>query len=323
MLPGIQNRTRRGARRTTFRRGEERLPELLVSVGGGVISDLVKRVSLLLDLPNWCVATAPSVDAYSSGTSAMNVNGFHGSVPARASEVIVCDLEVMEKAPREMHLAGLGDLLAKFLAFLDWNLSRIVTGENYCRLMSDLALESARSASRPRAAWADPAEAARTLTDAALSSGFAMQALGGSRSAATAEHTMAHFWESAHSVGNERWDLHGILDRRGEPDHADAYRALYTPPADFARRGGAPAPVRRRAALAGFSGGRAPSIHGESERGNGGSQHDREELTRRLEAFSAARRRLQAVAPGMLDELASAVELLEGIGFPFSSPSWA
>jgi glycerol-1-phosphate dehydrogenase [NAD(P)+] len=44
-------------------------PDLLVAVGSGVVSDLVKRVSLDIACPNWCIATAPSVDAYTSATS--------------------------------------------------------------------------------------------------------------------------------------------------------------------------------------------------------------------------------------------------------------
>ena len=50
-------------------------PDLLVAVGGGVISDLVKRVSLRAGVPNWCIATAPSVDAFSSATAALRVDG--------------------------------------------------------------------------------------------------------------------------------------------------------------------------------------------------------------------------------------------------------
>jgi glycerol-1-phosphate dehydrogenase [NAD(P)+] len=295
-------------------------PGLLVSVGGGVISDLVKRISLVLGVPNWCVATAPSVDAYSSGTAALTMNGFHGSSPARASEVIVCDLEVMEKAPRDMHLAGLGDLLAKFLAFLDWNISRIVTGESYCDLVSDVALESARSAlSAARRLGREPAEAARTLTDAALSSGFAMQALGGSRSAASAEHTMAHFWESAHSVGNERWALHGILTGAASRILLPAYRDIHRRLPDLL--------VDDMARLRAFDG-EPPwrdcvepglqrfmaKVNQEME----GRACDRGQLAGRLEAFRNGRSRIALCAAEMLDELASAVELLEGIGFPFS-----
>jgi glycerol-1-phosphate dehydrogenase [NAD(P)+] len=294
-------------------------PGLLVSVGGGVISDLVKRLSLDLGLPNWCVATAPSVDAYSSGTSAMDVNGFHGSVAARPSEVIVCDLDVMEKAPREMHLAGLGDLLAKFLAVLDWNLSRIITGESYCRRVSDVALQSAREAlSAARRLGSDPSEAARTLTDAALSSGFAMQALGGSRSAATTEHTMAHFWESAHTVRNGRWNLHGILTGMASRMMLHSYRALYTRLVDFSpdekarlRQFDAERPLRES-----VEEGLAPFMAKVNEE-MAGHTHDRGGLAGRLKAFRKGRAEIAAVAAGMLDELASAVETLAGIGFPF------
>jgi glycerol-1-phosphate dehydrogenase [NAD(P)+] len=295
-------------------------PGLLVSVGGGVISDLVKRISLILGVPNWCVATAPSVDAYSSGTAALNVNGFHGSTPARASEVIVCDLEVMEKAPREMQLAGLGDLLAKFLAFLDWNISRLVTGEAYCPLVSDVALESARSAlSAARRLGREPGEAARTLTDAALSSGFAMQALDGSRSAASAEHTMAHFWESAHSVNNEHWELHGILTGAASRIMLHAYRDIHQRLPDLM--------VDDMARLRDFDE-ELPwrdsveegllrfmtKINEEME----DRACDRGHLAGRLEGFRNGRSQIAGLASGMLDELSAAVELLEGIGFPFS-----
>ena len=74
-------------------------PDLLVAVGGGVISDLVKRVSLRAGVPSWCIATAPSVDAFSSATAALRVAGYHQSVAARPSEVIVCDLEVLSPGP--------------------------------------------------------------------------------------------------------------------------------------------------------------------------------------------------------------------------------
>lgn len=299
---------------------ESASPDLLVSVGGGVISDLVKRLSLNLGLPNWCVATAPSVDAYSSGTAALNVNGFHGSTPARASEVIVCDLGVMEKAPRDLHLAGLGDLLAKFAAFLDWNLSRIVTGESYCRLVSDLALESARSAlSAARRLGRDPVEAARTLTDAALSSGFAMQALAGSRSAATAEHTMAHFWESAHAVRNGRWDLHGILTGAASRIMLHSYRHLYSLLPGFSldemarlRQFDAEHPWRET-----LEEGLRPFMSKVNQEMTGRTS-ERGDLACRLESFRIGQAQIAALAAAMLDELASAVEVLQGIGFPFS-----
>ena len=295
-------------------------PQLLVAVGGGVVSDLVKRLSLLRDIPNWCVATAPSVDAYSSGTAAINTDAFHGSIPARASEVIVCDLPVMEKAPRDMHLAGLGDLLAKFLSFLDWNLSRLVTGEMYCPLISDTALQSARTALLAARRMAlEPAEAARTLTDAALSSGFAMQALASSRSAASAEHTMAHFWESAHSVGSKRWDFHGILTGATSRIMLHAYQGMYARLAAHE--------VDEAARLALFD--REPAWEQTLEEGirpflarvrqqMARRPAGKADLERRLAAYRAVRPQIAELASAILSELSASVDTLTGIGFPFS-----
>jgi glycerol-1-phosphate dehydrogenase [NAD(P)+] len=298
----------------------EHAPALLIAVGSGVISDLVKRVSLITQLPNWCVATAPSVDAYSSATAAITVNGFHGALPARVSEVIACDLDVMRAAPREMFLAGLGDLLAKLLAHLDWNMSRVVTGEEYCPLIAATALDSARSAlSSVPGLGRDDGESARTLTDAALSSGFAMQAGGGSRSAASAEHTMAHFWESTHAAHNSRFDLHGILAGAASRMVLPAYRSLYERLRDFQPD----ATARLRAY------GDEPAWGAVIEEGvrpfwervkeeMAGRRLDSDVLAAHLEAFRAGRAEILGLAHHMLSELGSAVQTLEGIGFPFS-----
>lgn len=295
-------------------------PDLLVAVGSGVISDLVKKVSLDTGIPNWCIATAASVDAYSSATSAIRVDGYHKPLPAAVSEVIVCDIDVIGEAPREMFLAGLGDLLAKFIAFLDWNLSRIMTGEHYCAFASGAALGSARAALAAAGRLGEePREAARTLTDAVLTSGFAMQATGASRSAASAEHTMAHFWEMAHAVGCARYDLHGILVGAACALVLRAYRALYA----AATRVEPDAPRR----LAGYDGeqaweaalepGLAPFI-GKVREETAHRRFDRAVLAERLEAFRRSRQEILALAAPALDELASAVEALRRLGYPFS-----
>ncbi|HWM84335.1 MAG TPA: iron-containing alcohol dehydrogenase [Kofleriaceae bacterium] len=207
---------------------ERAAPDLLVAVGGGTISDLVKKISLDLGLPNWCIATAPSVDAYSAATSAMRVAGRHQPGPARAPEVIVCDLDILVRAPRLMLLAGLGDLLAKFVAHLDWNLAHLVTGEHHCDVVDQLALGSARMAVQAaRALESDPLAATAMLTDAILASGFAMQAMGHSRPAASAEHTIAHYWTEVGAAQHEPHALHGILVGAATALILPGYRAFY------------------------------------------------------------------------------------------------
>jgi glycerol-1-phosphate dehydrogenase [NAD(P)+] len=295
-------------------------PDLLVSVGGGVISDVVKRISLLLDRPNWCVATAASVDAYSSATAAIDVNGFHNALPARVSRTIVCDPEVIAEAPRVMFLAGLGDLLAKFIAHLDWNLSRIMTGEYYCPVIASVAHESARSAlAAARELRSDPREAVRTLTDAALSSGFAMQAMTASRSAASAEHTMAHLWETPLTGLSTPLDLHGILVGAASRMVLHAYRALYARLTEFE-----PDVAGRLSAFdaasswqEGIEPGLLPYMAKVKEEMEG-RVFDRGILSQRLETFRAGRTEILERARLALEELSAGVDTLESLGYPFA-----
>lgn len=298
----------------------EKAPGLLVSVGSGVLSDLVKRVSLDTGIPNWAVATAASVDAYTSATSAIRVGGFHNAVPTGVSETVICDLDVIAGAPREMFLAGLGDLLAKFLAFLDWNLSRIMTGEHYCGLMAGLGVDSARAAlDAARRHDTDPFGAARTLTDAVLTSGLAMQCLGNSRSAASAEHTIAHFWETAQAVTNPAHELHGILAGAASRLVLRGYSRFF--------RGGASALPNAAARLSAydaerpwmesFEPGLAPYIVKVRDE-MGRKLMDRAVLAGRLAAFEEARGEILSLAVPLLDELESAVQTLQGMDYPFS-----
>jgi len=295
-------------------------PDLLVSVGSGVISDLVKRVSLDLGIPNWCVATAASVDAFTSATSSVHVRGFHNAVPAAVSEAVICDLDVIQRSPPEMTLAGLGDLLAKFIAHLDWSLSRIMTGEHFCDVISTAALDSARKAlAAARTLRKDPALASAALADAVVTSGFAMQVAGSSRSAASVEHMMAHFWEVADAVRNERLDLHGILVGTASRAVLRGYRAFYKAFAGLK--------VRRDERLRAFAAekpweetlepGLAPyreKVLEEMER----KKMDAGTLERRLARLEESREEILKVAIPALDELAESIDVLESLDYPFS-----
>lgn len=292
-------------------------PDLLVGVGGGVVSDLVKRVSHETGVPNWSVATAASVDAYTSATAAIRMDGYHQAIPARPSEVVVCDTDVLARAPRELFLAGLGDLLAKFLAHLDWTVAHLVAGEPFCAVIAEVALGAARQAM----ASLSMEEAVPALADAALASGLAMQAMGNSRPAATAEHTIAHFWEAVDAVTVPDWDLHGILVGAACRLVVPGYRAFHRRIAGLVI---GPDVAARVAALAG-----EPSPTDSLEDGLGplrariandwrGREPAAVEVGRRLERFGAARDRIASLADGLLAELDEAIAALEALGFPFS-----
>jgi len=295
---------------------------LIVGIGSGVIVDLAKHVSHVSGIPNWAVATAGSVDAYSSATAAIRVEGYHRALPTAVSVHIAADLDVIARSPRELSFAGFGDLLAKIIAYLDWNLARLMSDEHYCPVIAEASLGSARQAlAAARVLAADPLAAAGSLADAALTSGFAMQAMGGSRSAASAEHTIAHLWEMAGVVGNERWDLHGVLVGSASRIVLAAYQRLFgilpgfTPdiPGRLAAFDREPpweaaleetmlpflSKIREEMALRCF---------------------DREVLADRLARFVRRRAQIIAMAVPLLEELEEAVRVLEGCGFPFGLP---
>jgi glycerol-1-phosphate dehydrogenase [NAD(P)+] len=294
-------------------------PDLLVAVGGGVVSDLVKKVSLDVDLPSWCIATAPSVDAYTSATASLRVAGYHQTTAARMSDVIICDLDVLSRAPRPLLLAGLGDLVAKLVAVLDWNVAHLVTGEHVCQAIADLSLAAARAAVvAARTLDDDTAAAAAALTDAVLVSGFAMQAAGGSRPAASAEHTIAHFWETTSAVAHEELDLHGILVGAATAMVLRGYRHFY------GRLDAAidvDAIASAHAARPSWTESLEPAMRPFAGKIAGEMRHrsiDGAVLAARVAAFGARRERIAGLAAPLLAELEQAIEHLGRLGFPLS-----
>jgi glycerol-1-phosphate dehydrogenase [NAD(P)+] len=286
--------------------------DLLVGVGSGVVSDLVKRVSYETGIASWCVATAPSVDAYTSAKAALHAGGVHQAVAARPSEVVVCDLEVLARAPRVLFLAGLGDLSAKLYAHLDWNVARLVDGEAYDATVAALALGAAREAMRAaRTLAADARAATAALIEAQLVSGLAMQAVGSSRPAASAEHTIAHYWETIGAARREGLDLHGLLVGAAGALILPGYLAFYE---RLSERAPGPAPAEEAQALEEAMRPFAAKIAAERQARPRGA----EVVERRRAGFVRARAPLAALAGPLLAELSSSMRLLGEIGFPLA-----
>jgi glycerol-1-phosphate dehydrogenase [NAD(P)+] len=300
--------------------GEDaRSADLVLSVGGGTVSDIGKKVSHILGVPNWCVATAPSVDAYSSGTSALKLKDGHRTERARPSELIFADLAVLEQAPEILFLSGVGDLLAKYLSYLDWNLSALITGEFICEETARLCLDSAREALEAvRTLDGDRRVAVRSLTDAILLSGLAMQAVGASRPASSAEHTISHFWEIAGFVGEEAHDLHGLLVGLSCFILLPGYRAFYEElPAlriDPTERAG------RLAAEPGWERALVPEMERfrpQIEREMGQRRADPPDYHSRLRSTKENQASIASLAVPILSELDRSVAVLQSRGFPF------
>lgn len=185
--------------------------EYLLAVGAGTLNDLAKRAGALLHRPCGILATAPSMDGFTSSVTPLIENGFKVTRDAQVVSDILLDYDLLSHAPSEMIGAGVGDILAKYCALADWELSARLTGETYraeaVSLMRGAVEECEKSLQSLKRG---EVEGIKKLMDALLISGYAMVIAGNSRPASGAEHHMSHFLEMDFLARNKRIPLHGI-----------------------------------------------------------------------------------------------------------------
>ena len=182
-----------------------------VAVGSGVINDLTKRASGELEIPYMVVATAASVDGYSSfGAALVSPEGAKQTYPCPAPRAIVADLEIMRTAPKEMAAYGFADLMAKLPAGADWILAAEIGAAEWhdtaWHIVQDGIPEATRDAEG--VARGDSAAMSR-FVEGLMMSGFAMQAMQSSRPASGAEHMFSHILDMTHHTFRGELVSHG------------------------------------------------------------------------------------------------------------------
>lgn len=185
--------------------------DIIVAAGSGVINDCAKILASTAKLPYIIVATAPSMDGYASASSSMERDGVKISLDTKCPDVIIGDTDILCKAPMNMLLAGLGDILAKYTALCDWRIAHIITGEYYCESVAELVRTSIKKC-------VDNAEglinrdltAVEAVFEAMVVSGLSMAYAGVSRPASGIEHSLSHICDMRNLAFGTAGDLHGI-----------------------------------------------------------------------------------------------------------------
>lgn len=198
----------------------------LVAVGSGVISDLTRYSAFTADLPLVIFPTAASVDGFASNSSAMTLSGSKVTVPAKAPDAVVCDLDIICAAPSHLAASGVGDMLSKYISVADWKIGHLSSGEYYCERIADLEREAVDLiVSQADGIAARRPEAFAALMRGLLLSGLAMQLSGITRPASSFEHHFSHYLETVPVGGEIDIDaLHG--EKVGV---ATVYAAKYYP----------------------------------------------------------------------------------------------
>jgi glycerol-1-phosphate dehydrogenase [NAD(P)+] len=183
----------------------------LVAVGSGVITDIVRYAAFLDGRSFISVPTAASMDGYASSVAALQLDGVKVTYPARAPRALLADPRVAAAAPPELTRAGIGDLLAKATARVDWLAAHLLYGEPFCEPAATMVLEPLRFAvGNVERLLAGQAAAISGLLSGLVQSGVAITLAGSSRPASGCEHHASHFWDLLAARGMREHESHGI-----------------------------------------------------------------------------------------------------------------
>ena len=185
--------------------------DMFLAVGSGVVNDLCKVAAHATGRPSAVVGTAPSMDGYASNSSSMELNHVKVSLYNHGPEGILLDSEILAQAPMRMLWAGLGDMVAKYIAVCEWRICHLVTGEYYCEDVANLmraALKKLMAVS-DRIPERDP-DAVASIAEGLVLAGIGMAYAQISRPASGLEHYFSHMWEMMALERGVPYDLHGI-----------------------------------------------------------------------------------------------------------------
>ena len=183
---------------------------LPVSVGSGVINDLTKYASFQCDKRYLSVATAASMDGYTSAGAPLAQDGFKVTIPTRAPVALIADLDIIAHAPAEMTGWGYGDLAGKSPAGGDWILADLAGIEPIDTTAYPMVQDNlAGWLADPQALAARDFDAMARLFIGLTAVGFAMEFHESSRPASGADHQIAHIWEMEGLNHKDRKVSHG------------------------------------------------------------------------------------------------------------------
>lgn len=202
-----------------------------IAVGSGTINDLVKLASHRVHRAYLAVATAASMDGYTSFGASVTQAGSKQTFFCPAPRAVIADMDVICAAPPVLNAAGYADLLAKVCAGADWLLADALGVEPVDRRAWELVQPELRQ-------WLDHPEGIRLgqpadlerLTAGLLMTGFAMQCSRSSRPASGADHQFSHLWDMQHHEHQGQTPLHGYKVGIGTLASARLYEQLLAQP---------------------------------------------------------------------------------------------
>ena len=205
----------------------ERTPDYIVVVGGGTLMDFGRYSAWKLGIPFVAIPTIVSSDGFTADICSIIIDGQKKSIPMQAADAVICDMDVVSGAPMFLSIAGVQDIMAKYVSIADWKIAHLVSGEYFCPMVCDMAQEALDIMVRcahELAEGKEPDFEAMAYTQ--MLSGLTMQILSNSRAASGAEHLVAHLVEMKPRGFENAHGMHGECVGIGTIMCASAYHKL-------------------------------------------------------------------------------------------------
>ncbi len=182
----------------------------VLSVGTGSVNDPCRLAAARQNKKLCIFATAPSMDGFASYSSPIVKDGFKESYPAKSPEVIIGDTKILAAAPKELKSSGFGDMVAKYVGLVDWQISSLLTGEKYCEKVASLTRNAVDELmSMAHSVCAEDEYTAGKIFESLLKTGIGMSFMQNSRPASGSEHIIAHLIECKELTQGKIPNFHG------------------------------------------------------------------------------------------------------------------
>ena len=200
----------------------------VIAVGGGVLNDTCKIIAAAKKVPDIIVATAPSMDGFASASSSMERSGLKISLNSKCPEAVIADPEILIHAPKRMILSGIGDILAKYVSLVEWQIANLLVGDFYCETIAGIVRDSLSQCVRDaKAAVNGDKKAILSVMEALVISGIAMNYAEISRPASGMEHYISHIVDMRALEWGTPADFHGIQCAVATLTTVRAYEKLF------------------------------------------------------------------------------------------------
>ena len=185
--------------------------DAVLGIGSGVINDIGKVLSHLTKSRYVIYGTAPSMDGYASGTSSVIRDGLKISLQSCMADIVIGDTDILSAAPMRMILAGMGDMIAKYISIAEWKISHIINGEYYCGTVAELVNSALQECmDNSHGIPSRDKKSIASVMNGMVVSGIAANYAGVTRPVSGMEHYLSHICDMRAAEFGTHSDLHGI-----------------------------------------------------------------------------------------------------------------